>query len=120
MPISLKQGNRPTSDLLHRPPDPGERQDFAGLIVGLVIDLNVAADETVKVEQTNRHVGTVSLVEGFLGEAPSGDVETAVLRAYLAPSSDWSPSAAQGSRRMLLLSPIKLSAAVEYISNTVN
>ncbi len=57
-------------DSLRRPPDAGEREDAAGFVVGLVVDLDVMANKGVEVEQTNGDVGAVGLIAGLLGEAP--------------------------------------------------
>lgn len=59
---------------LRRPPDAGEREDGAGVVIGPVIDLDVVTHEGVKVEQANGGVGVVGLVACFLGEAARGDV----------------------------------------------
>lgn len=59
---------------LRRPPDAGEREDEAGVVIDPVVDLDVVTHEGVKVEQANGDVGAVSLVACLLGEAIRGDV----------------------------------------------
>lgn len=59
---------------LRRPPDAGEREDEAGVVIDPVIDLDVVTHEGVKVEQANEDVGAVSLVACLPGEAARGDV----------------------------------------------
>lgn len=63
---------------LRWPPDAGEGEKRARLLVGLVVGAHVELHEPVKVEQAHRHVGAVGLVAGLLGEAARGDVEPAV------------------------------------------
>ncbi len=56
--------------VLRRPPDTGEREDAAGLVVGLVVDLDIMANKGIEVEQAHGYVGAVGLIAGLLGEAP--------------------------------------------------
>ena len=59
---------------LRRPPDAGEREDEAGVVIDPVIDLDVVTREGAKIEQANGSVGAVGLVACLLGEAARGDV----------------------------------------------
>lgn len=56
----------PREDSLRRPPDAGEREDAAGLVVGLVVELHVVADKGVEVEQAHGDIGAVGLIAGLL------------------------------------------------------
>ena len=67
--------------VLRRPPDAGEREDAACLVVGLVVDLDVMANKGVEAEQAHGDIGAVGLIAGLLGEATGGDVEPAIARA---------------------------------------
>lgn len=66
---------------LCRPPNTGQRQNIARLLIGLVIHINIMADESVEVEQTHGNIGAVRLVSGFSGETSGGDIKSAVVRA---------------------------------------
>ncbi len=63
---------------LRRPPDAGKWQDRACLVVGLVVDLDVVADEVVEIEQPYGDGCAVGFVAGLLGEAAGRDVEAVV------------------------------------------
>lgn len=51
---------------LRRPPDAGEREDEAGVVIDPVIDLDVVTHEGAKIEQANGDVGGRSPV-AYLG-----------------------------------------------------
>lgn len=54
---------------LRRPPDAGKRKDGAGVVIGLVVDVDVMTHEGIEVEQAYRDVGAVGLIAGLLGKA---------------------------------------------------
>ncbi len=72
---------------LRRPPDAGKWQGRARLVVGLVVDLDVVADEVVEIEQPYGDGCAAGFVAGLLGEAAGRDVEATFLGAQPADAA---------------------------------